>query len=450
MVDALQAHGATWAARELRVQLALQGVMAWWFELYFLASLPFPLLFTGLWLLNDGRFGYRQLVAATVVRCFAFLASTALQALISGNLRRRLGTRNNRLPFTIGATLDGHPFAGFVRWLELGQAHSARGQGGEGAAAKEHLNVAAPSLLVEHDPEDGNCPCFAALCSGTLPDAAARQNTILGLFRVAFTLVFILLAPYYTPLVTFGPVFWPMWWGAFLGTLAVFSSLCTMTLSFLGSIAPILAPVRFSLRLRRRTMVLAMTSLVHRIRTAPDSLDSAGGAQEVYPALYAALAASWKRRTIAFHTAQYFGTTVVNVVVGIIVIVATGSCILQWQLWLIGWQLFTLCLDLAVLAVQNSEVIEVMSVVSDARRELLELASADPAARATGAERHAAVLGSYLGQADAFRARFLGFAIGFEMMRTLVGTFLTVAIGLWSVLRGLGVFLTLESACPSP
>jgi hypothetical protein len=63
-------------------------------------------------------------------------------------------------------------------------------------------------------------------------------------------------------------------------------------------------------------------------------------------------------------------------------------------------------------------------------------------------EEHDRVLGSYL-ESDRFRARFLGFVVDYGVGRTLVVTIFTISVGLWSVLRGLGVTLSPGAICPS-
>jgi hypothetical protein len=60
---------------------------------------------------------------------------------------------------------------------------------------------------------------------------------------------------------------------------------------------------------------------------------------------------------------------------------------------------------------------------------------------------HDLLLSSYL-EADHLKAKFLGYAVDFGVIRSALATLLTIAIGLYSVLRAVGVFVTVESVCP--
>jgi hypothetical protein len=94
----------------------------------------------------------------------------------------------------------------------------------------------------------------------------------------------------------------------------------------------------------------------------------------------------------------------------------------------------------------------ISSLYLEARDELLaQLAEAGPEID-PAIERHlrlqADLLGS-LADGERYKARFLGFPISFGVLRTLLVTAFTLGIGLWSILRNFGVFVTAESFCPS-
>lgn len=61
-------------------------------------------------------------------------------------------------------------------------------------------------------------------------------------------------------------------------------------------------------------------------------------------------------------------------------------------------------------------------------------------------DRHDRVLSSFL-EADRYRARFLGFPIDVGVLRTLIVTLFTLAVGLWSVLKGSGLVFTFDNFC---
>jgi hypothetical protein len=53
-----------------------------------------------------------------------------------------------------------------------------------------------------------------------------------------------------------------------------------------------------------------------------------------------------------------------------------------------------------------------------------------------------------LSDGEPYKARYLGFVVTFGVIRTLAATMLTLAVALWSVARGIGIFVTIESFCP--
>ena len=110
--------------------------------------------------------------------------------------------------------------------------------------------------------------------------------------------------------------------------------------------------------------------------------------------------------------------------------------------------------DLINVAAANNQIAEIRSLYLDASRELHELrrraingSNGPDMTLIKAMDVDAEVLGSYL-DVDRYRFRLLGLVVTFGMLRTLIVTLLTLIVGLWSILRGLGVFLTLESLCP--
>ncbi len=47
-----------------------------------------------------------------------------------------------------------------------------------------------------------------------------------------------------------------------------------------------------------------------------------------------------------------------------------------------------------------------------------------------------------------YKARLFGVVVSMGFVRTLVVTTFTICLGLWTILRGTGVFVTMESVCP--
>jgi len=49
---------------------------------------------------------------------------------------------------------------------------------------------------------------------------------------------------------------------------------------------------------------------------------------------------------------------------------------------------------------------------------------------------------------SAYKARLFGRQVSMSFVRTLVVTVFTVCLGLFTILRGSNIFLTMESVCP--
>jgi hypothetical protein len=144
-------------------------------------------------------------------------------------------------------------------------------------------------------------------------------------------------------------------------------------------------------------------------------------------------------------------TSIVIAVLGTIVVASCG-CLPGYILFIIIYILFLLLVDLLNLSASNAGISGVRDASFDAQREIREMlvdarrCGSPRSELVTELEEHDRVLGSYL-EADRFRARFLGFIVDYGVARTLVVTIFTVSVGLWSVLRGLGVTFTMSSFC---
>ncbi|KAI9004456.1 hypothetical protein DFJ74DRAFT_693468 [Hyaloraphidium curvatum] len=104
--------------------------------------------------------------------------------------------------------------------------------------------------------------------------------------------------------------------------------------------------------------------------------------------------------------------------------------------------------DLAAVAAANLEPARVGKLYASAALQLrgLSFRSPDPSAsHAIGL--HVGMLES-LSRTREFQARAFGVPVTFAVVRTAAATMLTVGIGLWSVLRGAGIGVTVESVCP--
>jgi len=140
-----------------------------------------------------------------------------------------------------------------------------------------------------------------------------------------------------------------------------------------------------------------------------------------------------------------------SIVINSIISIASGQCIPGWLIATLLLVCGYLGLVLLLFSSSNAQVDAISKLFLQARDELLfQLAQpgydTDPIIERN--LRCQADLLAAMADCDRYKARFLGFAISFAVLRTIVATMLTLAIGLLSIMRGSGVFLTLKSYCP--
>jgi hypothetical protein len=104
-------------------------------------------------------------------------------------------------------------------------------------------------------------------------------------------------------------------------------------------------------------------------------------------------------------------------------------------------------LEFVAFSLSNAQVEAIGALYMEARDELLVLLSRVDASMQNHFSSQVELLSS-LANCDRYKARFLGFPITFGVMRTLAATGVTLGIGLWSILRSAGIFVTIESYCP--
>lgn len=131
---------------------------------------------------------------------------------------------------------------------------------------------------------------------------------------------------------------------------------------------------------------------------------------------------------------------------------STGMCIPLWLLGLLAVLLLHNGLDFLGFAKSNSQVDAIAALYIEARDELRMLTEKFESKVDESLQqklvRRAQVFDS-LSQVERYKARFLGFAITYSVLRTIIVTLFTLGIGLWSILRTAGIFVTVESYCPA-
>ncbi|KAI9026702.1 hypothetical protein DFJ74DRAFT_517453 [Hyaloraphidium curvatum] len=135
----------------------------------------------------------------------------------------------------------------------------------------------------------------------------------------------------------------------------------------------------------------------------------------------------------------------------VVITVAVGNCILSLQIFTLAWIISILLIASVSTASANLRTAAAAALCRWAAQELAVLATVVPAHRAGQHRRlsdHAKLLDMFAAADDSARAKYLGFAVDFGVVRTMLVTLLTVLVALWSVLRGSGVFVTMDSVCP--
>lgn len=115
------------------------------------------------------------------------------------------------------------------------------------------------------------------------------------------------------------------------------------------------------------------------------------------------------------------------------------------------------CLSLIAVPVANSQISTITSLYGDAETALSGLlAEASRLPPTADRQRVQDQLAAHVSLLQAFhkanrlRVKFLGIPVSWGVVKTFFVTLFTLAIGLWSVLKGAGVTFTLQTACPLP
>lgn len=406
------------------------------------------LLLVPIWIYNDGRFGHTQLACGTAALVFSMVALAAAHFSADST---RAWIRRNAQPIGV-RSMDSSTYAGLVRYLEHAQSH-APGDGEDGSQS---------SSLLKHDAEDSLCPCPACM-RPLLSRVGVSQIVVILMLELLLTAACFF--PLYTALVTFGPQVWRSPW-AVLGFLSLVAQLAHGPLSGLIMPVPSVSLLRIPLKLQRRAVKLALSDFLARYNTALSHGETAKlPKEELFQILYLRLISFWESgQQAAFNgterTVLVFASTEF---VGVIINIVGGSCVSGFSIFLLTLLLGLLLINLINLAVANEQikvVAELFSIARDGVQKMLlhaEIEVADPAAVGDKSGkrgvvsvllRQEAILASY-SNVDRFRGKMLGFAVDAGFAKATILTLITLGFGLWTLLRGSGVFLTLDTICPT-
>ncbi|KAI9002855.1 hypothetical protein DFJ74DRAFT_713776 [Hyaloraphidium curvatum] len=327
------------------------------------------------------------------------------------------------------AVLDASELAQKARWLQLASASNPDGP------------------LLAHDPRDPQCPCIRQGCLGREPARAASLTVLTAVFWGLFCIASYNFLTGYTAFVTLAGYTWHTAWSA---SVAAFFLLSAVSFNFLAPIyarlTPSLALIAIEARLQHRAFSLALATLV-------DRLDAAlvGPADDLHPTLLRALAPVLRLRFTTYLTARNTSLIAVfiEVVTSLIYIAGSGCLPAYTFLPLLCFILLAL-IDLVHVARANAHVDSISSLHFAARSHvrslLLRLGPRSPALRDELLDRERE-LGSALDGAERLKATFAGVPVTMGVVRTVAATVLTVGVGLFGILRGLGVYVTADNVC---
>ncbi|KAI9013704.1 hypothetical protein DFJ74DRAFT_682939 [Hyaloraphidium curvatum] len=395
-----------------------------------------------------GLFGDKQLVAMTV----AFVVQDVIWEV--GMLRGRAFAKEKEAPVRTPqaaderSPLDNHPLAGLARYRFLEQDTSdPESPAGELA-----------HYLLQHRPDDPFCSCPRRTCTGYQLKAAPALSFVEFTGSLVVLLVVYTILSFWTVFVTFGGFTFSSPWA---GTIAAFATAyISAYLLYLAIGANLnqsnVAVFGLEMRLRRRAVEYCLSQLTNRIEghlaDAEQEWKPQAAESEPYIVLHAALASSWSTR-LAIGDSVRFSLAVgfVGDLTALSIVMLSTSCIAAPFVSSLFWSLAVLfLLDLVNLAAANAETSRISALYSSAAYTLRSLAlrAGGPSQLTNAIQWHEAILRGFA-DADAYRARFFGVPVTPAVVRTAAVTAFTVGVGMWSVLRGAGIGVTIEMACPS-
>ncbi|KAI9011576.1 hypothetical protein DFJ74DRAFT_771871 [Hyaloraphidium curvatum] len=308
-------------------------------------------------------------------------------------------------------------YAGTARWIQLAKVDDG-------------------SVLIKHEDSDPLCPCPRKTCAGTIPDRAAASDMAFVVGAHFLLETFVLFATSWTPLVTFGSSTWTTPWSAvfaFLFLASIIAFECFSSISLTVQHHP---PLALSTRLRGRAMRVLLRDLV--ARSGRGEVPTSALA-EPYFALHASLARIWASFLADASTVRrYMSTISVLYFLAAVIFAASSSCLPAFLPVALLFNSLFILRDLTLVAYFNSGISSVRELCAAAALHL----------RAMGTEaavHHAEVL--RLLAADDVRGRWLGGSVDASTVRTAAVTGFTVAVGVWTLARGAGVAVVLDTVC---
>ncbi|KAI9002931.1 hypothetical protein DFJ74DRAFT_713842 [Hyaloraphidium curvatum] len=410
------------------------------------------------WVYGRESFGTKNLAVATAAVVFQFVSSGFVFA-VSGFMMRdvnqlKAGERDEEVNGQPAAEImDDDSMAPLARWFQLTRANG----GAESKDAEAHRGA---SLLAAHAKGDSYCPCSGLSCLGSLPTRVI--TSVVAFFSLSFfgAMVAYPFLENYSALVTLAEDTWTHAWSAASCVLLLvvqFSYFLLAQFTLLRNNSGLRA-VSLETRLQVRAFRLALGSLVDRFHHAeqlgtdiPPASRVEPADRELYVTLYRALSPTWSLRVAEDSHVQTMSVGLFFVTcIQAVFYVAGGSCFPAYLVMGIVFYVVNGFVQLIGLARSNAKIDAANALLHRTRAELRLLVlrlgpGADPALR-TRAGDNIAVMSSAL-EGSELRATFLGTPVSMGLIRTVAATLLTVAVGVFGLLRGAGVYLTLENVC---
>jgi hypothetical protein len=116
---------------------------------------------------------------------------------------------------------------------------------------------------------------------------------------------------------------------------------------------------------------------------------------------------------------------------------------------------YSILVELTNTSIHNSEADDVTALFVSASRSLKRIvvdAKRDPSLRGTDVRERIASHESFLlsfADTSSYKARLFGVPVSMSFVRTLVVTTSTICLGLFTIMRGSGIFASMESVCPT-
>ncbi|KAI9015915.1 hypothetical protein DFJ74DRAFT_678793 [Hyaloraphidium curvatum] len=395
--------------------------------------------------LNDGRYGGPQLAAGFASVAFGIgamvvqFAATRFRESSFVRLYRPDAEPVKGVAAAAPQDFSGHPFAAMARWSQLVSRKPAAKIEEDGSA------VGIMGRLTVHDQDDPDCPCGLASCLGTVPNSAGRQRVVQVAVQLAVELAEWLLFAW-APLVGLGATLWTSPWASPIAALYGFLVALQGPAASVGTTQTNVPALTLARKLHHRAVKIALDDLLSRCATGEPVADPS--LQEPYVHLHWTLCATYtsQLRFLSYGHGVIIAGLPIFAVAGVIN-AAVGRCVPAWIALSFCYFSIWLAVPTAMVAVWNRNIASVAELYRTAaeRLLLLEPGSASPAA----VERHGRLLGLLRDGIAARRGTFMGITVGLGTVRTYLATLFTVLLGLWTLLRGAGIALTVDSVCPA-